>query len=383
MTDTPYDETSSSAAAAEEIFRRRGNGPRTANRPLRQRPLEIIKFADMQPRLAGKPLIKGYLEQEQVSLLVGEKGCGKTFFALNRDLHIAAGCDWFGRKVRQAPVVYLAAEAGGSIQNRVVAWRREHGFESSDIPFAAIITPVDLCHPSAGDVQRVIDTVRQVGFGDIIGLLEIDTVNRAMAGGDENAPDDMGGFIHSMDLLRDALSCHVAGVHHFGKDTAGGGRGHSSLVCAVDTETQVQNGVAIITHQRDGVASTQFPFKLTQVSLGYDEDGERVTTCIVENGSDAAPAPHGKPPSPAAQKFHAALCDALLDCTAEKRTESGKFVCVAQNVWIRELDRLGLLDKAGTPNKRRALISKYRLELIATNWVACNGDFIWSTRNKE
>src|SRR5262249_15050274 len=81
--------------------------------------LEHVKFIDMQARLTGKPLIKGYLECEQISLIVGEYSCGKTFFALDRDLHIAAGCEWFGCRVNQGPVVYLAAEAGRSIQNRV------------------------------------------------------------------------------------------------------------------------------------------------------------------------------------------------------------------------------------------------------------------------
>ena len=250
----------------------------------RDRPLDVVKFAEMEPRLAGKPLIKGYLEREQISLIVGEKGCGKTFFALDRDLHIAAGCDWHDRKVRQAAVVYVAAEAGRSIVNRVVAWRHAHSLDDSDIPFAAITTPVDLCHPGSGDVDRIIEIIKKIGFADSLGLVEIDTVNRAMAGGDENAPDDMGGFIHSMDQLRTSLRCHVAGIHHFGKDTGRGSRGHSSLVCAVDTETQIRDRIATITNQRDGIAGTQFPFELKSVLLGYDEDDEPVTTCIIDDG---------------------------------------------------------------------------------------------------
>jgi hypothetical protein len=275
------------------------NGQTTAFRELK-----VIKFADMNPRLDGRPIIKGYLEHEQISLLVGEKGCGKTFFALDRDLHVAAGRDWFGRKVKQGTVVYLAVEAGNSITNRVVAWRREHGFEGKDIPFAVITSPVDLCHAERGDVELVIDTIQRTGLLPLT-LLDIDTVNRAIAGGNENSPDDMGSFIHSLDLLRERLVCHVSGIHHFGKEISRGSRGHNSLVCAVDTEVQATHDASTkistvtITHQRDGPAGGIFKFKLRQVELGFDQDGDPRTTCVVEQmaGEASENGPIRSPPS--------------------------------------------------------------------------------------
>jgi hypothetical protein len=36
------------------------------------RQLDLIKFADMRPRLAVRPLIKGILEREQLSIIRGE-----------------------------------------------------------------------------------------------------------------------------------------------------------------------------------------------------------------------------------------------------------------------------------------------------------------------
>lgn len=105
----------------------------------------------MQPRLDGRPLIKDVLEREQISLSFGETGSCKTFLTLDIGLHIAAGLDWFGRKVEQGGVVYVAAEAGRGIANRVVAWRTAHGLDGQDIPFAAITSSVDLCHPNICD----------------------------------------------------------------------------------------------------------------------------------------------------------------------------------------------------------------------------------------
>jgi hypothetical protein len=98
-------------------------------------------------------------------------------------------------------VVYLAIEVGHrAIQNRVYAWLQRHGLEQQDIPFAAVTTPVDLCHLNAGDVPLLISTIKQqVGFSELA-LLEIDTLGRALAGGDENAPTDIGGDGTLVDL---------------------------------------------------------------------------------------------------------------------------------------------------------------------------------------
>jgi hypothetical protein len=51
------------------------------------RTLEAVAFAAVKPILAGRSLIKGVLYQEQESLILGPKQSGKTFFAINMDLH--------------------------------------------------------------------------------------------------------------------------------------------------------------------------------------------------------------------------------------------------------------------------------------------------------
>jgi RecA-family ATPase len=48
-----------------------------------------------------------------------------------------------------------------------------------------------------------------------------------MAGGNENAPDDMGALVRNIDRLRAETGAAVLLVHHTGKDTSRGARGHS------------------------------------------------------------------------------------------------------------------------------------------------------------
>jgi len=231
-----------------------GRGAREGSRE----PLQLVHFRDMRALLDGRPLVKWMLDCQQTSLIVGESGSGKTFLAIDLALHVAAGLTWFGRKVAAGPVIYVAAEAGRNIANRVAAWRDQHQPDET-ISFGAVTSPVDLCHPEVCDVDRLIATIREAGFDEPV-LIVIDTVSRVLAGGNENGPDDMGALVRSLDRLRDELRCHVCAVHHLGKDATRGGRGHSLLHCAVDTEIAVaRNGnagiaTATVTKQRDGIA---------------------------------------------------------------------------------------------------------------------------------
>jgi hypothetical protein len=77
-------------------------------------------------------------------------------------------------------------------------------------------------------------------------------------------------------------------VHHTGKDTKQGARGHSSLRAAVDTEIEItwdktgQSGLATVTKQRDSRTEGQFAFKLTEFDVDEGADGRPVTSCAVE-----------------------------------------------------------------------------------------------------
>ena len=160
-------------SAAEELARRRTKRRRT--------PLEHVKFKDAQPRLTDRSVIKGWLERDQLSLIFGPTGCGKTFLTLDLSLHVAWGRAWGGSRVVQGAVVYVAVEAGKSISNRLVAFRQHHRLEALDLPFHAVTSPIDLCHLDVGDVVLLGKLIREVA--DLPALVVIDTVSRAMAGG--------------------------------------------------------------------------------------------------------------------------------------------------------------------------------------------------------
>lgn len=226
-------------------------------------------------------LIKGLLDQGAMSVLYGESNQGKTFVALDMAHAIATGRDWFGKRVHTGLAVYVAAEAGRGIGKRVRALQQHYGKPAGRVPLAIVPCPIDLLRPDA-HVQALTDLVRDLErqYGPAV-LVVIDTLSRALAGGNENAPDDMGAFVMNADRIRAALGCHMMIVHHSGKDRAKGARGHSLLRAATDTEIEVADFVVTATKQRDMESGVPAHFALTEVIIGADDEGEPVTSCVV------------------------------------------------------------------------------------------------------
>lgn len=250
---------------------------------------ELEWFDDVQVSTQSNYLIKDFLDQETVSVVYGPSNSGKTFFVLDMAYHMAAGIDWRGRQVRKAAVLYIAAEGGRGIKARIVGLRQHTG--ASGIPFALRRGGLDLLRSEA-DLTRIVGFAKEIAerAPDLPLVIVIDTLSRVMAGGDENGPVDMTQFVANMDALRATTGAHICIVHHSGKDAAKGARGHSSLRAAVDTEIEIHppgDGdtirEAIDSKQREYECNRVFPFQLKMVDLGNDEDGDAITTCVVEH----------------------------------------------------------------------------------------------------
>lgn len=262
-----------------------------------KRAADLEWFDDVAPSLTDAYLIKGVLAAGAMSVIYGPSNSGKTFFALDMAFGIATGAPWHGRRVHQSAVLYLAAEGGRAVLNRVAALRAEHGI--LDVPLAIKRAGLDLLHDQA-DLQHIADLAAEVGTarpGKPL-MIIIDTLSRIMAGGDENSAADMTALIRNIDAVRSATGAHVMLVHHTGKDSARGARGHSSLRAATDTEIEVgnDNGArsAMVTKQRDYPGGEVFNFTLKSVALGHDQDGDEVTSCVVETVSDAEMDDHAR-----------------------------------------------------------------------------------------
>jgi AAA domain len=144
------------------------------------------------------------------------------------------------------------------------------------------------CRHGNADVPKVVATIKLIAkrLDMAVRIVVVDTLARAMAGGNENASEDMGALVANSDIIRDQSGACVLYVHHCGKDAARGSRGHSSLKAATDTEIEVTRGadqvsIARVTRQRDMESEGSFAFKLEPVELGCNQRGKAVTSCVV------------------------------------------------------------------------------------------------------
>ena len=268
-------------------------------------------------------------------------------------------------------------------RNRVSAWRNANGMEDAAIPFVAIPAAINLLNPEA-DTPRLIETLKraQDRAGGKFRLIVIDTLSRAMAGGNENAPEDMGALVGNMDHIREETGAHVLFIHHSGKDTSRGARGHSLLRAAVDTEIEVtadeEAGTrsARVVKQREMPKGLAFPFSLKVVEMGTNRHDEPVTSCIVE-GVEPADAPVKKSMSGDVRHAFDILNDALAtDGTTGFRGAPGDVPSIPEDWWR---DRFYARAKPGASQEakqkafRRAADALVRMRAVATN-----GGRVWA-----
>lgn len=226
-------------------------------------------------------LIENLLDQNAMSVLYGESNTGKTFVALDLAYHVATGQPWGNRRTTQGGVLYIAAEGGRSAENRFTALR-QHYQPTTPPPLALMPCPINLFN-SKKQLQEIITLIRQAEKEkEPIRLLIIDTLSRALAGGNENSSEDMTAFIDSVDVIRHQTQTHVLIVHHSGKDTSKGARGHSSLRAATDTELEIIGNTLTVRKQRDMEFAKPQGFDLRTLTIGTNHYGQPTTSCVVE-----------------------------------------------------------------------------------------------------
>jgi len=256
--------------------------PAPAAGTAQRRGLYAIRWVDDKPELDRPYLIDEVMDSGAMAVTYGDSNVGKTFVVLDQAFHIAAGRDWNGHKVRPGLVVYVASEGGKGFSKRIEAYKRHYGVK--DIPFSLVPCPIDLhATGDANDTGRLIRLIRgeEAHFGQKCALIVVDTLARAMGGGDENTSVDMGLMVGHCDRLRAATGAAINLIHHTGKDKSKGARGSSALRAATDTEIEIDDGLLSIQKQRDMGKADDMRFELDSIEIGARTDGRPVSACVV------------------------------------------------------------------------------------------------------
>ena len=221
-------------------------------------------------------------------------------------------------------------------------------------------------------------------------LIVIDTLSRVMAGGDENSAADMTALIRNIDAIRENTGAHILTVHHTGKDAARGARGHSSLRAATDTEIEIMNEdgnrAAVVTKQRDHNGGETFAFGLKPVLLGHDQDGDEVSSCVIEvaDAEDFRAAQTQKKGLGGNQKILADTFDQMLGEGLGRPNpggvglpDPGRFWCVPMEDF-----RTVAMGKMGASNKRGAFSEAWKALTDGRGLFCAASDLVWRTDRK-
>jgi putative DNA primase/helicase len=243
---------------------------------------KLLSAADLRdlPPLAWR--VRGVLPAVGLAALYGPSASGKSFLAFDMAAAIAEGSQWFDCRVEAAPVVYAALEGEAGFRLRAQAWEASRGRSLPD-GLRLILQAFKLTEP-----QDVHDLAAVVPAGAMVFL---DTLNRAAPTADENSSKDMGEILQAAKTLQSVTSGLVVLVHHTGKDSTRGLRGHSSLFAAMDAAVEVSRDGDRrewrVAKSKDGADGASHPFRLNIEALGLDEHGDAVTSCTVQVDTNA------------------------------------------------------------------------------------------------
>ena len=214
-------------------------------------------------------MVDGVLTQHGFSVMYGAPGTGKSFLAIDMALSMANGVPWQGRATRKGAVLYIAGEGVGGLGKRVKAWKLYRNvYTRGDL----VVLPTAVNFRDDEDMAKLMRTIDSLGkeFSCVV----VDTVARALLGGEENSATDMGLFVAACDAIKHHCGCGLLAIHHAGKDASRGMnsmRGSSALAGAADTVLAVTKTEDTVTmgmdKQKDADPIEQMTFEMVNIGM--------------------------------------------------------------------------------------------------------------------
>jgi hypothetical protein len=326
-------------------------------------PIQAAEFAKGSP---ADWIVKGVLPDADLAVVFGESQSGKSFFVLDLIATVARGAEWRGKRTRVSKAVYIAAEGAGGFRNRLNAYSAHHNVPLSELDVAVIPDAPNFM--LADDIKALIAAVKAYGHTD---LIVVDTFAQVMPGANENAGEDVGKALSHCKALRRATGAMVILIHHSGKDASRGARGWSGLRAAADCEIEIiraeHDRVATVTKLKDGADGAEFGFKLLEVAVGMDDDGETVSSCVVEYTSAISKEKRNMKPKGENERL---VWQAVIDCQGLDGTPPN-----ANDVIEEAISHL-VRDPDAKRDRRREVIIRALNGLRDAGRVIVNGDQI-------
>lgn len=350
----------------------------------------------LQTLKMGWTVDKIFPESSSLSVVFGPPSGGKSFTVLDMCCSIDSGKDWHGRKVKQKPVLYLAAEGQAGMLKRIEAWKRHHGKELPT--FALLPMPCLVDEPTQR--RELLNMIAELPHKP--GIIVLDTLARSMTG-DENSTADMGKVVIAAGILIEETGAQVIIIHHTGKDESRGPRGAIALTGATDTMLKVvrlkedKKFVLICERQKDDEPFHPMVFNFAVVDTGFlTVDGDNVTSLVPEFDPDGTD-DFGKNGTQKKEKITApqrrvlkALRDAIKDSGVPLSQEildrlhglvmpNDKMVTI--NQWRKEAKRKDISD--GDVRAVNQAFDRAKDALEAKEYIGMLDGYVWEQKEQK
>ena len=325
-------------------------------------------------------LVKDLLGHAEASAFYGAPGSGKSALVEDMGLHIAAGRPWHKRDVMQGAVCFIALERRQLVIRRAIAFRKKH--DIADLPFAIIGGVFDFRDQERTAVA-IVKIARQVAdeTGCKVILIIIDTISRALAGGDENSSKDMGAIVATTARLQEETGAHVQWVHHIPVDGGERLRGHGALLGALDTTINVEKlasglRTATVIKANDSEEGEQIAFTLESVDIGPE------TTAPVVVPADVTDFPATKSQRKLSARNKLAMKALIETILAHGRPAPAGFQlpagirAVSLDEWKEELFRSNVLDRADKGHRMH--FKRAHETLAAHSQIGIRDNLVWA-----
>jgi hypothetical protein len=346
----------------------------------------LVRMRAIKPKLKGRYLVKGMLPSGALTVVWGAPKCGKSFWTLDLVAHIACGLPYRGLKVRQGPVVYVAAEGAEGFEARARAWCARHLGVEDDPPLHVLSRRIDLVHEH---VSFIAEIERQLGIEKPTSpaapvVVVIDTLNRTYSGS-ESSDQDMTAYVGAADAIKTRFNCTVIIVHHCGLE-ANRPRGHTALAGAADAQISIRRQRHLITaavdfakDMPDGYSNVS---RLEKIEIGNDEDGDMITTCIVVPTDEKAEP--SRPQLSAGMALAMKALEKALITAGVTRCMPGMpdhAISVPTDLWRATFYQMSLLEAPeGNQAARQKAFRRAATDLQARELIGCASDHVWKVK---
>lgn len=193
---------SGEASAAEDEFGSDAFGGAAQAAP----GIRIQTTAEFVGEWSPKPfLLKPVIETGRLYTATGPTGTGKTAIALLIALHIARGVELAGRKVRRAPVLFLAGENHEDVRTRWLTMLKIEGIDPDtvDVHFVG----------GRFSIEGHFATVKEHMEKHATGLVIVDTLQAFFDGDDSNSNEQMKALAHVLRRIANLGPAVVVPAH--------------------------------------------------------------------------------------------------------------------------------------------------------------------------